>query len=527
MNLSLRISQTERVTRGLVRAIACGMLLVLPACGIPGLRPPEPTTPMPATFPPGLEETPSEENSACLSYEQFFNDPVLINLINQGIANNLELKILTEDVRIAGNEVLARRGAYLPFATFGFSGGLDKPSLYTPLGAAEKQLFTPQGKHFPDPLPNMQLGLDFFWQLDVWRELRNARDAAAQRYLASSERRNYFVTRLIADIAENYYRLMALDKRIDNLNQVIDLQQKSLELAKAKKKAGRGTELPVQRFQADLYRNQSEKLIVNQDIVEAENRINFLLNRYPQLVQRNSADFFDLTLPALNLGIPAQLLQNRPDIRQAEREIVATGLDIRVARARFFPRVTITGGVGYQAYNPRYLFFTPDALVANVAGNLLVPLMNKKAIQADFLSANARQLQALYNYQRVILNAFTEVVNRMSMFENYSRSIALKKQQLQSLELAVDTATQLFQAARAEYSDVLFSQRDLRDARTTLIDTKMQQLSAAVNTYQALGGGDVFQGQLPEPPQLHPAWARVVDCFHRLCGNGQPAAPVE
>jgi NodT family efflux transporter outer membrane factor (OMF) lipoprotein len=460
---------------------------------------------MPETFPPGFDVGEGMVNSAHLGIDEFFNDPTLSQLIDQGLTNNLELRILTEEVRIAGNEVLARRGSYFPFLTFGASGGMDKPSLYTPIGAAENQLLWPGGNNFPDPLPNTQLGLNLFWQIDIWRELRNARDAARQRYQAAAERRNYFVTRLIAEIAENYYHLMALDKRIEVLNTTIELQEKSLEMSKAKKEAGRGTELAVQRFQAEVRKNQSEKLIINQDIIETENRINFLLNRYPQAVERVSAKFFDLAFNALNVGIPAELLQNRPDIRQAERELTAAGLDIRVARAHFFPRVDITGGVGYQAFDPRFLFVTPDALIASAAVNLVSPLINKKAIQAEYLSANAKQLQALYNYQRIILNAFTEVVNRMSMVQNYGRSLEIKKGQLESLEQSVESATRLFQAARAEYMDVLFSQRDLMDARMVYIDTKRQQLSAIVNTYQALGGGgELLAGSTPPIPRTRP-----------------------
>src|SRR5262249_11291771 len=149
----------------------------------------------------------------------------------------------------------------------------DRPSLFTPLGAAEKNLEFLPGRHFPDPLPNYMGGFNLFWQLDIWRQLRNARDAAAQRYFAVNERRNYFVTRLIAETAENYYKLMALDKRLENLDQTIQLQEQSLNIARAKMKAGRGTELAVQRFLAEVRKNQSEKLIVRQDIIETENRI--------------------------------------------------------------------------------------------------------------------------------------------------------------------------------------------------------------------------------------------------------------
>jgi NodT family efflux transporter outer membrane factor (OMF) lipoprotein len=486
----------------LARAITSCLLLVLPSCGIPNLRQAEPGPNLPAAFtgaagsgpdqPPGCNGAAGPANSSRLGIAEFFNDPVLTHLIDQALAGNRELRILNEEVQIARNEILARQGAYLPFVSFRAEAGLDKPSLFTPLGAAEKDLEYLPGKHFPDPLPNFLLGLNVLLPLDIWRELRNARDAAVQRYLATSERRNYFVTRLVADIAENYYRLMALDQRLANLDRTIELQEQSLQIARAKKEAGRGTELAVQRFLAEVRKNQSEKLIVKQDIIEVENRINFLVNRFPQPVERMSAVFFDLDVGILSVGVPAQLLVNRPDIRQAEREVEATGLDVLVARAHFFPRVDITGGVGYQAFNLKYLFWTPDALIGNVAGELVAPLINKKAIRAEYQSANARQLESIYNYQRVILNAFTEVVNRVSMVANYSRSIEIKKQQLQALEASVEAASKLFQAARAEYIEVLFAQRDLQEARAVFIETKQQQLSAIVNTYQALGGGDVL-----------------------------------
>jgi outer membrane protein, multidrug efflux system len=499
MSLSMRFSSTKHAKHVLARAITCSiMLLVLPSCGIPPLRHAEPGPELPASF----NGATSSENSSQLGVAQFFNDPILVHLIDQAVAGNRELKILDEDVQIARNEILARQGTYLPFVTFGASAGLERHSDFTPLGAAEKQLEYLPGKHFPDPLGNFLGAFNFFWQLDIWRELRNARDAAAQRYVAASERRNYFVTRLVAEIAENYYGLMALDKRLETLDQTIELQEKSLQFAKARMEAGRGTKLAVQRFQAEVRKNQSEKLIVKQEIVEVENRINFLVNRFPQPVERMSAGFFDLNIHPLSVGVPAQLLQNRPDIRQAERELEAAGLDVKVARAHFFPRLDVTAGVGYQAFSPRYLF-NPDALIYNVAGNLVAPVINKKAIKAEYLSANAKQLESVYNYQRVILNAFTEVINRLSMVENYSRSIEIKKQQLASLEASVDSASQLFQNARVEYVEVLLAQRDLLEARTVLIGTKRQQLSAIVNACQALGGGVFLSNAIQEPPQSH------------------------
>ncbi len=500
MNLSVRFSNAKHMKYVIARAIACSiMLLVLPSCGIPPLRHPEPGPGLPANF----NGATSSENSSQLGIEEFYNDRMLTCLIEKALFDNRELKNLNEDVQIAGNEVLARSGAYLPFISVAAGAGLNRFSRFTLDGAGLRDDPYLPGKFFPNPMGNFMGGINLSWQLDIYRQLRNARDAAAQRYVVASERRNYFVTTLVAEIAENFYRLMALDKRLENLDQIIELQERSLEIAKARKEAARSTELGVLRFQAELQRNYSEKLIINQAIIQGENRINFLVNRYPQRVERDSAGFYDLNIHPLSVGVPSQLLQNRPDIRQAERELAANGLDVKVARVNFFPQLVITGGVGLQSFSLRYLF-EPQAVIGDIAGALVGPLVNKRAIRAQYLTANARQLQSIYSYQRVILEAFTQVINRVTMVENYSKSIEIKKQQLKTLENAVQFANDLFQNARVEYLDVLIAQRDLRDARVVLIDTKTEQLSAIVNTYQALGGGvwsistpADFHGQYP------------------------------
>ncbi|MAX39759.1 efflux transporter outer membrane subunit [Gimesia sp.] len=443
---------------------------------------------MPDTFNGSYDET----NSAELDFHALFDDPMLSGLIDQAMVDNQELKILAQDIDIANNEAYSWTGSYLPFLNLRAGAGIDKPGRYTRDGAVEDQLQIAPGKAFPEPLPNFLLAADISWEIDIWRKLRNSRDAASLRYLATEEGRNYITTRLVAEIAENYYELLALDKRMETLDITIGLQERSLEVAKANKEAARGTELAIQRFQAEVRKNQSEKLIIQQELIETENRINFLAGRYPQPVERKLVDFFELNMHTLNIGVPSQMLNNRADIRQAERELQAAGLEIQVAKARFYPSLVLNAGVGYSAFNPRYLFITPESLVYNAVGELVAPVINRRAIKADYMSANARQLQAVYKYQRTVLNAFTEVVNRINKVENYGKSVEIKMQQLAALEESVDVATKLFQNARAEYVEVLLAQRDLQDAKVVLIETKQQQLAAIVNTYQALGGGGVI-----------------------------------
>jgi multidrug efflux system outer membrane protein len=486
MCLLARLRKKQGTLPVVARHTALGFLIFLPSCQIPDQRYAESAATLPEHF--AGKQAVTTDSAAQLRIDEFFQDPVLLGLINQAMAGNQELKILSEEVEIANNEILLRRGAYMPFVSLKNGVGYERSSLFTPLGTAERELSFQPGKHFSDPLPNFLLAADISWQVDIWHKLRNARDAASLRYLATNEGRNYVVTRLVAEIAEHYYSLMAFDNRLVTLEQTITLQKESLRIAKAKKDAGRDTELAVQRFTAEVSKNESEVLIVKQEIIEMENRLNFLLGRFPQQIVRPSAQFLDLQMHALSAGVPSQLLRNRPDIRQAEHELAAAGLEVDVARAEFYPSLDITAGLGFQAFNPKYLF-NPDALLGGVAGEFVTPLMNKTAIQAAYKTANAKQLQSIYQYQKVILDAFTEVMNRISMAENYQKSIDIKKKQLAALELSVSTANKLFQNARAEYSEVLFAQRDMLEARMILIETKRKQLSAVIGSYQALGGG--------------------------------------
>ena len=503
-------SSTKHKKGPAVAVVAC-LMLVLPGC-IPALRGPLPGAAMSPSFdlPPEFSGPTNAENSAQLPAREFFTDPRLASLIDQALVGNLQLKILFEDIAIANNEVMRRRGAYLPFLTLGTTAGLRKLSLYTLEGSDVYSNALPgfpipapgvNTTTFPNPLGNFLFpDVGFSWQIDIWRQLRNARDAQIQRWLASTDARNYFTTRVVAEMAENYYALMALDARIQNLDSVIALQQQSLRIAEARMAAARSTALGVQRFLAEVRKNQSEKRILNQQIIETENRINFLVGRYPQRVERDSSAFIQLSLPKLAVGVPPQLLRNRPDIREAERELAAAGLDVNVARKNFLPRLDITGGVGYEAYNTKYLFLTPQSLIYGIAGGLVGPLINRNAIRADYMNANARQLQALYEYQRVILNAFTEVYNQVNGVQNYTNSIAFRKDQVLAMERSVDIANNLFQNARIEYIDVLFAQRDMWQARRDLIDTKQQQMTAIVDAYQALGGGWRNGPRQPAPP---------------------------
>ena len=431
----------------------------------------------------------NDGNSAQLPHSAFYEDPFLIALIQETMAGNQELKILSEEIRIACNEAYARSGEYRPFVTLGAGVGYEKVGENTRAGAVEQNLPVSEGRAFPDPVGDFLVAGNISWEIDIWKRLRNSQRAAAMQYLGTQEGRNFIVTQMVARVAQNYYDLLALDNRLKILQKTIEIQKASLKVAEGKKKAGRGTELAVQRFVAEVQKNRSEQAIIQQEIVEAENRINLLAGRYPQPVERINCDFIELNLNVLSAGVPSELLQNRADIRQAERNIQAAGLNLEVARARFYPNLSLTSGLGWNAFRSGFLFRTPENLIYSLAGELVGPLINKRAIQASYRTANAEQLQAIYEYQQTVLEANIEVVNELTKVENFRRSIKLKKKQVDALQKSVDVATRLFKNARADYVDVLLSQRELMEAREILIETKGEQLDAVVNAYQALGGG--------------------------------------
>jgi len=283
--------------------------------------------------------------------------------------------------------------------------------------------------------------------------------------------------------------LLALDNQLEIVQQNIKIQTDALEIVKLQKEAAKATELAVRKFEAEVLNTQSLQYDIKQQITETENKINFLLGRYPQPIARNAQGFNEQVPAMVHAGIPADLLSNRPDIRQAELDLAAARLDIKVAKARFYPSLGLSGGVGYEAYSPKYLFSTPASLMYSLAGDLVAPLVNRNAIKASYLSASAKQIQAVYNYQKTVLNAYREVTNQLSKIGNLEKSYELKSKEVDALTQSIDISNDLFKSSRAEYLEVLMTQRDALESKFELIETKKQQMNAVVNIYQALGGG--------------------------------------
>jgi multidrug efflux system outer membrane protein len=463
------------------------LLLSISACQVPKVATKTESKAIPANFssnPGGADST----HSATIKWREFFTDPYLTSLIDTALNNNQELNIILQEIEISKNEVRTRKGEYLPFVGLRGGAGLEKEGRFTRHGAVDENIEIEEGKHFPEPLNDYMIGAYASWELDVWKKLRNAKKAAVMKYLSSMEGKNFMVTNLIAEIAGSYYELMALDNMLDIIQKNIEIQNNVLQVIRQQKEAAKVTQLAVNRFEAQVLNTKNLQYEIRQQIIETENRINFLVGRFPQPIQRSAVAFNDVELDLINTGVTSQLLNNRPDIKQAELELSAAKLDVKIAKANFYPSFRITASVGFQAFNPT-LLLSPESILYNLAGDLVAPLINRNVIKAMYSSANAQQIQAVYNYERTILNAYIEVANQLSKISNYTESYETKSKEVDLLTQSITISNSLFTSARADYMEVLLTQREALESKMELIEIKLKQLNSKVIIYQALGGG--------------------------------------
>ncbi|MDE5430733.1 efflux transporter outer membrane subunit [Elizabethkingia meningoseptica] len=435
------------------------------------------------------EQQDANNNSGTTPWRQFFTDPNLVGLIETALKNNQDLLITLQEIEIAKSGVLAKKGKLAPTVSAGIGAGLRKAGRYTSEGAGDATTEIEPGRKMPDPLGNFEGSISADWEVDIWKKLRTEKESAVAHYLSTVEGKNFVLSSLIEEVADSYYELLALDNQLGIIQQYIKLQEKALEISKIQKQAAASTELAIKKFEAELAKSKATEYTIRQDITEKENEINALLGRYPQPIVRSRESFMSIIPQTVYTGIPAQLLANRPDIKQAELELKAAKLDVAAARKEFYPSLEISAALGLEAFKPSYLVKMPESLAYNLVGELAGPLINKSAIKANFRAADAKQIQALYEYDKTILNAYLDVANLMSKVKNIDQYYKLKSQEAKSLDETIDIANQLFRNSRADYLEVLLNQRDALDAKMELIEAKQKQLSTVVDIYKSLGGG--------------------------------------
>lgn len=473
---------TKRIIYNSIALIV--VLLFLGACNMPENLVRSENTALPDRF----TTTADTNNSGQIKWRQYFDDPYLIALIDSALSKNQELNITLQEIELGRNEIRAKKGEYLPFVGIGLGAGAEKAGEFTRDGSVESNLEIENGTPFPEPLPDFMIGAYASWEIDVWKKLRNGKKAAVSRFLASVEGKNFMVTNLIAEIAKSYFELMALDNLLDIVQVNVEIQNNALKAIKQEKEAAKVSQLAVNRFEAQLLNTQNRQFEIRQRIVETENKIRFLTGGMTLDISRNSAGFNEIPIDSLYSGIPSQLLQNRPDIRQVEMELAASKFDVQIARANFYPSFRIDAGAGFRAFKPAYLV-SPESMIYSLAGELMAPVINRNAIKAEFNSANAKQLQIIFKYEQTILNAYLEVRNQLSMIDFMRQSFDLKSQEVDILTQSITISNNLYRSARADYMEVLLTQREALESRIELIEIKMKQLNAKVDIYKALGGG--------------------------------------
>lgn len=444
---------------------------------------------IPQNFNQEEQQADANNNSGMTPWRQFFTDPDLVALIETALKNNQDLMITLQEIEIAKSGVVAKKGRLSPTVSAGVGAGIRKAGRYTSEGAGDASTEMEPGKPVPDNLGNFEGGLMTNWEIDIWKKLRNEKDAAVAHYLSTVEGKNFVLSSLIAEVADNYYELLSLDNQLGIIQKYIELQKKALEISKIQKEAAAATELAVKKFEAELAKSKASEYTIRQQITEKENQINALLGRYPQPIVRPKETFMSTIPQTVYTGIPSQLLSNRPDIKQAELELQAAKLDVQAARKEFYPTLEISATLGLEAFKPSYLVKMPESIAYNLVGELAGPLINKSAIKANFQTADAKQIQALYEYDKTILNAYLDVANLMSKVKNIDQYYQLKSDENKALDQSIDIANQLFRNSRADYLEVLMNQRDALDAKMELVEAKEKQLSTVVDIYKSLGGG--------------------------------------
>ncbi|MFN3848562.1 MAG: TolC family protein [Spirosomataceae bacterium] len=425
--------------------------------------------------------------------KEVFADAELVSLIDSALKNNFDLQMTMQKIEMARAGVRFVTGNDKPTLAAGTSLGLRRFGKYTMDGVGNfdtnfSDNITEKQKVPYPMLPDYYFGVQSSWEIDLWGKLKSQRQAAMARLLASETGRNLLVTSLVAEISSAYYELLILDNELNFLEENIDLQERAVEIIQTMKQAGQSNQLAVELSSAQLLASKALKIEVNQEIIEIENKINFLVGRYPQRVQRPVRAWSDVRPPRVAAGIPSQLLENRPDIKQAEYELLATKADLFTAKAAFYPSLNITGSLGMQSFRALSIL-SPQSLALNTLGGLVAPLANRRELIANLMASKAEQQTAYINYQKTIVNSFTEVYNFLKLIENTNEIYQLKSQEVNVLRTSISTSTELFRYGRATYLEVITAQRNALQSQIELINLRKNQYRAVIGLYKSLGGG--------------------------------------
>lgn len=415
---------------------------------------------------------------ANVSWKEIFTDPILQGHITKALENNLDVRIAVQSITSAEAYLKQAKAAYEPTLSIGPNYTFQTQSINTQFGQiiGERRYVN-----------QFDITATIGWEADLWGKMKSQQKAQLATYLGTLAAHKAVKSDLVASIASAYFQLLTYDDQKRIIEETIKVRENNLETTKALKEAGTLTEVAVQQSQALVYNAKSLLIDIDTQIQLLENTMSLLMGESSQTIARSSLK--SQSLPeSLALGYPASLLSNRPDVMQAEFNLMNAFELTNVAKAQFYPTLKLTGSGGVQSVDIDHLF-SVNSLFANVVAGLAQPILNKRQIKTNYDVSLANKETAYLNFRKSILTAGKEVSDAIRVFSVQDSFIDLKKKELDSYKKSVDYSQELVNYGMANYLEVLNASVNSLNAELNISNAEYSKMKAAVDLYQALGGG--------------------------------------
>ena len=443
-----------------------------------------PPVPEPDGFRMQQGATLEEVSLADLGWWELFQDENLHVLIRKALVENKDVRIAVARVREARSQLVATGADQFPRIDGKGSIQRNQPS-----SAVVQQFGFPGGGNLTIPATNQfRATADLSFELDLWGKLRRATEAAQADLLAQESARRTVVLTLVSDLARAYFELQALDVQLEFAKHVLKTRQEALDLIRLRKLMGQNSTLEIRRAEQEVARARAVIPDLERQVGQKEHQLSLLMGRNPGPILRG-ASLRDQPLPPdVPAGLPSALLERRPDIVEAEQQLVSANARIGVAKAAFFPQISLTGNFGAQSVQFSDLFRGP-ARVWSFGPGLTVPLFDAGRNLANLERSRAQREQARVSYEQTIQRAFREVEDALLAHQKI-REIRAERERLVDLSReALELAQLEYLNGQASYLDILVARREAFNAETVLAQTQRDQLLAVVQLYKSLGGG--------------------------------------
>lgn len=415
---------------------------------------------------------------ANLSWKEIFTDAVLQKHIAKALENNLDIRMALQNIASAEAYLKQSKAAYQPTISVGPDYSFNTNSLNTQFGQiiGERRYIN-----------QFDITANLGWELDLWGKLKGQEKAQYAAYLSSVAAHQNVKSNLVASIATAYYQLLTFDEQKKIFSNTIEIRKKNLETTKALKDAGIVSEVAVQQSEALVYNAEASLVTLDVQIQMLENTISLLMGEPSHEIERTSLSTQNFTLNT-DVGYPSALLANRPDVKQAEFNLINAFELTNAAKAQFYPSLRITGSTGVQSVDIDKLF-SGNSVFANVLVGLAQPILNKRQIRTNYEVSLANQERAYLNFRKTILNAGNEVSDALKMYNAQDQFIAFKKKELSAYDKSVEFSQELVNYGMANYLEVLNANVNKLNAEINIANAQYSKLQAGVELYRALGGG--------------------------------------